>query len=100
MRNAASKPMHSMRRWVMLMAVAVMTACASLGPLSRIVQPLRFAEAENQPAEIRLVGPGTDHPLGGAVVRLWTRIDNPNPFGLRLAMLRTTLLLEGSRAAT
>jgi hypothetical protein len=84
----------------MLTAVSVMPACASLGPLSRIIQPPRFAEAENQPAEIRLVGPGTDHPLGGAVVRLWTRIDNPNPFGLRLATLRTTLLLEGTRAAT
>jgi hypothetical protein len=72
----------------------------SLGSLGRLVQPPIFAEAENQPAEIRLLGPGTDRPLGGATVRIWTRVTNPNPFGFRLATLRTTLLLDGARAAT
>ena len=88
------------QRSVTIGAIACLSACASLGQLGRFIQPLRFAEAENQPAEIRLAGPGADHPLGGAVVRLWTRVSNPNPFGLRLATLRTTLLLDGSRAAT
>ena len=85
-------------------ASALFTAgCASLdslGSLGRLVQPPAFAEAENQPAEIRLLGPGTDRPLGGATVRIWTRVSNPNPFGFRLATLRTTLLLDGARAAT
>jgi hypothetical protein len=54
----------------------------------------------DQPAEIRLVGPSAERPIGGAVVRIWTRVSNPNAFGFRLATLRTTLLLDGSRAAT
>ena len=81
----------------------VVAGCASLdslGSLGRLVQPPTFAEAEDQPAEIRLLGPGTDRPLGGAAVRIWTRVKNPNPFGFRLATLRTTLLLDDTRAAT
>ena len=84
---------------VVLAALVFSSSCASLGSLNRLIQPLRFSEAENQPAEIRLVGPGAGR-LGGAVVRIWTRVTNPNPFGLRLSTLETTLLLDGSRAAT
>ena len=87
-------------RGALVAVLAVGSACASLGSLSSLIQPLRFSEAENQPAEIRLVGPGAGQPLGGAVVRIWTRVSNPNPFGLRLSTLETTLLLDGSRAAT
>ena len=87
-------------RGIVLAALVFSSACASLGSLSRLIQPLRFSEAENQPAEIRLVGPGAEGRLGGAVVRIWTRVSNPNPFGLRLSTLETTLLLDGSRAAT
>ena len=76
------------------------SACASLGSLGSLIQPPRFSEAEDQPAEIRLVGPRAGQPLGGAAVRIWTRVRNPNPFGLRLSTLETTLLLDGSRAAT
>jgi hypothetical protein len=80
--------------------LAFTTACASLGSLGSLIQPLRFSEAENQPAEIRLVGPGAGGRLGGAMVRIWTHVSNPNPFSLRLSTLETTLLLDGSRAAT
>lgn len=74
--------------------------CASLTSFSRIVQPPRFEEADDQPAEIRLAGPSVSRPLGGATVRLWTRVTNPNPFGFRLSTLKTTLTLEGNRAAS
>jgi hypothetical protein len=87
-------------RGVLLAALVLSAGCAHLGSLSRLIQPLRFSEAENQPAEIRLVGPAVGGQLGGAVVRIWTRVSNPNPFGLRLSTLETTLLLDGSRAAT
>jgi LEA14-like dessication related protein len=33
-------------------------------------------------------------------VRIWTRVTNPNSFGLTLGTLQGTLRLEGSRAAT
>ena len=39
-------------------------------------------------------------PSGGASVRLWSRVTNPNAFGLTVGTLRATLHLEGSRAAT
>jgi len=37
--------------------------------------------------------------LNGAGVRLWTKVTNPNPFGLRLGTLKGTLFLEDARAA-
>jgi hypothetical protein len=83
-----------------LSALVSSLGCASLAQLSRIVQPPRFQEAEGQPAEIRLAGPSLDRPLGGATIRLWTRVTNPNPFGFRLSTLRTTLILDDNRAAT
>jgi hypothetical protein len=92
--------MTAFGRGIVVVALVFSSACASLGSLSRLIQPLRFSEADNQPAEIRLVGPGAGGLLGGAVVRIWTRVSNPNPFGLRLSTLDTTLLLDGSRAAT
>ena len=95
--------MNRTRSCVVVVMVAFSCACASLGSLGSLgglVQPPRFSEAEDQPAEIRLVGPGADRPIGGAVVRIWTRVSNPNAFGFRLATLSTTLLLDGSRAAT
>ena len=58
-----------------------------------LVQPPRFEQVPDQPAEIRLPG------LNGAGVRLWTRVTNPNPFGLRLGTLKGTLFLDDSRAA-
>lgn len=84
----------------LLVASAVMlTACASLGGLTRIVQPPQFEEAVGQPAEFRLLGPSRTMPVGGAGVRLWLKITNPNGFGFTLSTVRATLELEGTRAA-
>jgi hypothetical protein len=75
-------------------------SCESLGPLANFVRPPNFENVPDQPAELRLVPPTLSSPLGGANVRLWTRVTNPNPFGFTLASLRGTLLFEASRAAT
>ena len=80
-------------------AAVLLSACATLGQLRGLIQPPRFEQAPGQAAEIRLIGPRTDLPLGGAGVRLWTRVSNPNPFGLTLGTLQGTLFLEGVRAA-
>ena len=88
---------------MLLAVITFSSACASLGSLESLgglIQPPRFTEAEGQPAEIRLAGPSASQPIGGAVVRIWTRVSNPNAFGFRLATLRTTLQLDGTRAAT
>ena len=80
--------------------VALGAGCASFGDLARVVQPPRFAQDGDRPAEIRLLTPSLDRPLGGAGVRLWAKVSNPNPFGFTLSTVNGTLLLEGTRAAT
>jgi LEA14-like dessication related protein len=74
----------------MTMTVA---ACAELNQLGGLVQPPRFEQVADQPAEIRLAG------SSGVAVRLWTRVTNPNPFGFTLGTLKGTLFLEDTRAA-
>ncbi len=88
---------------VLLSLVSLTTACASLGALGSlraIVQPPRFEEAPNRPAEIRLLPSAGSRGSGGVGIRLWTKVTNPNPFGFTLSTLAGTLYLEDARAAT
>ena len=73
-------------------------ACASLDGLRALVQPPSFRQTD-QAADVRIAGPSLERPLGGAVVRLFTEVTNPNPFGFTLGTLDGTLFLEGTRAA-
>ena len=73
--------------------ILMASGCAELNQLGALIQPPRFEQAPGQPAEVRFVG------TGGVSVRLWTRVTNPNPFGLTLGTLKGTLFLEDSRAA-
>ncbi len=87
-----------MRTRLLIVATGVLAlqACASMGNignLGALIQPPHFEQVPDQPAEIRLQG------MTGAGVRLWTRVSNPNPFGLRLGTLKGTLFLDDSRAA-
>lgn len=93
--------MISVRRHAGAAAALLLTAaaCAELGGLARLVQPPRFEQDEAQPAEIRLAAPSLRRPLGGATVRLWARVTNPNAFGFTLGTLKGSLWLEGARAA-
>ncbi len=82
-----------------LLCVAT-TACASLEGLRGLVHAPRFEQADTRRSELRLSGPSLGSPTGGATVRLWTKVTNPNGFGLTVGTLRGTLHLQGSRAAT
>ncbi len=75
-------------------------ACATLEGLRGLVQPPTFQQARDQPAEVTLQGPSASRPFGGAIVRLWAEVGNPNPFGLTVGTLDGTLFLEGTRAAS
>ena len=89
-----------MRKLVCGLLVLILCAgCAALGDLRSLIQPPRFEQVPGRRAEIRLLGPSLSAPVGGAGVRLWTRVSNPNPFGLTLGTLRGTLHLENARAA-
>ena len=70
-----------------------LAGCAELNQLGGLVQPPHFEQVPDRPAEVRLLG------TSGAGIRLWTRVTNPNPFGLRLGTLNGTLYLEDTRAA-
>ena len=78
---------------------SVAMGCAGLEQLRAFVQPPTFQQDPDRHAEIRLVGPSVSNPLGGAGVRLWTRVRNPNPFSFTLGTLRGTLHIENARAA-
>lgn len=97
-----SKPQVPMRPIGLLILAATLasSACATLGGLGSLVRPPQFQESPDRSAEIRLMSPSLDNPIGGAGVRLWAKITNPNPFGFTLGTLRGTVFLEETRAAT
>jgi len=91
--------MRVIRNPYLLLAVALLFAgCATVSQLIR-VEPPRFQAAEGRRSELRLLGPSSTRPLGGAAVRIWARVQNPNAFGLTLSTVEGDLLLEGAHAA-
>src|SRR6185295_12796980 len=84
----------------LLVAAVSVAGCATLNRLGPLVRAPQFGEAPDHRVELRLVGPSVGNPLGGASVRLWTTVKNPNPFGLTLSTLAGTLYLDDARAAT
>jgi hypothetical protein len=82
-----------------VVTLGLASGCASLLEMRGLVQPPVFEQEDGRPPEIRLIGPRADLPLGGAGVRLWTRITNPNPFGFTLGTLRGSLYFEDTHAA-
>lgn len=79
-------------------AVAATAACATLG-LGDVLSAPRFSEVPEREPTMRILGPSAERPRGGAAIRLWTRVENPNPVGLTLASLVGELFLEDARAA-
>jgi len=96
---ATMRPMARPRLIGCVLLIALAAGCASLGSLAEIVRPPTFRQADNQPAELRFIAPSLGQPLGGAGVRVWLEVGNPNPFGFTLSTVRATLALQGTRAA-
>lgn len=88
--------MTGLRRGALPLFLALLSGCASLG---QVIQPPSFRVADDRPEELRLLGPAPGRPLGGAAIRLYARVSNPNPLGITLSSLRGGLLLEGQQAA-
>ncbi len=83
--------------WVVLpLSVLLLVAsfgCASLSNLLGVSEPT-FAMAAGRSSELRVAPPSLEHPRGVATLRLWTRVTNPNGFGLTLSTLKGVLNLE------
>lgn len=86
-----------MRSFAAIAALVTASGCATLSGLG--IQAPRFSVADQQAAEIRLLGPSLERPVGGAAVRLYARVENPNPIGVTLARLAGRLELQGFEAA-
>lgn len=84
--------------FVTLGCALVTGACAGLG-LGDVIQPPVFSVADGRQAELRLLAPATNRPLGGASIRLWARVENPNGLGISLRTVQGSLALEGTKAA-
>ena len=69
-------------------AGALFAGCAELNKLAALVQAPRFEQALDHQPEIRVMGAGSGLPIGGAGVRLWARVTNPNAFSLTLGTLK------------
>lgn len=91
--------MRSMKLRAGAAALLVGLAVAACATLQNVVQPPTFTQAEGRESELRLLGPSTTRPMGGATLRIWARVQNPNSFGLTLAALQGNVVLEGTRAA-
>jgi hypothetical protein len=81
-----------------LSGALLLSGCAALG-VGSVIQPPRFSTVDGQEAELRLTPPTAGRPLGGATLRIWARVENPNSFGLTVASLAGDLFLENQRAA-
>lgn len=86
-----------MRTCILLLSVLLTTSCASLGGLG--IQPPTIGISDGNQPQLRLLGPSLDRPVGGASLRLYARVENPNPIGITLSRLTGTLRLEGFDAA-
>ena len=73
------------------LAVTAALGCAALEQLG--IQALRFESADDRGTELRLLEPSASRPLGGAALRLWAHVQNPNGFGLRLTEVEGNLAI-------
>jgi hypothetical protein len=88
--------MNDFHRGAAVTGLLALSACATLEALG--IQPLRFDQADERSSELRILAPSTGRPLGGAAIRLWAEIENPNGFGLTLTEVAGDLLLENTEA--
>jgi LEA14-like dessication related protein len=81
------------------LAVASLSGCATLEGLRALIQPPRFEQSSGRQSEIRLLPVQAGRATGGATVRIWTDVTNPNPFGFTLSTVQARLLLDDIEAA-
>jgi hypothetical protein len=85
--------------FVATLLACMVAGCASLEGLRTLIRPPQFEQPRDRPSEIRLLPVQSGRPAGGATVRIWTSVTNPNPFGFTLSTVQATLLLDDVEAA-
>ena len=89
---------RSIRASILVIMLAPLSGCAGLG-IEQVLQAPSFRVDNAQQAQLRLLPPSINRPTGGAAVRLYARVSNPNPVGLTLTRLIGSLSLSGREAA-
>ncbi|HEU0054327.1 MAG TPA: LEA type 2 family protein [Longimicrobium sp.] len=89
--------MKAIRRGAALLALLALPGCATLQQLG--IQAPQFSVDGSQQAQLRLLPPGPGRPAGGAALRLYARVSNPNAVGLTLSTVAGGLQLQGREAA-
>ena len=74
----------------------VAAGCSALTSLG--IVPLRFSEPPGSHPEFRILSPAPDRPIGGAALRLFARVENPNRVGLTLRQITGDLQIEDAEA--
>ncbi len=87
------------RRISIVSALAAVIGLGGCAIFPGLIQPPNFDLAPERTSELRIVGPAAGRPLGGAQVRIWAHVENPNAIGFTLASLTGHLLLEEDHAA-
>lgn len=78
---------------VRVLLCVALAGCATLGGIS----PLRFSES-GRSSELRLLPPSSGRPLGGAAIRMWARVENPNAIGVTLTEIEGDLMISDAEA--
>jgi hypothetical protein len=89
---------HLRRRHELLPVLLLLGAAGCAGLAALGIVPLRISEPAGKSAELRLLGPALDRPLGGAAIRLWARVENPNTIGVTLTQVTGDLHIEDAEA--
>jgi hypothetical protein len=79
------------------LTIITLVGCASFN-LGAAVQPPEVSGVVDRGSEIRILLPSGEHPAGGAAIRLWSRIGNPNAFSLSVTRLAGDLFLGDGAA--
>lgn len=91
---------HLRRRTAALATLATFSLLGACAALQDIIQPPLFEMASGRSSEVRLLGPSASRPFGGAQIRVWARVENPNAVGFTLTRLAGNVLLDNHPAAT
>lgn len=87
------------RAFTTLLLAGTTLLLAGCATLQQVIQPPVFEMADGRTSEIRLLSPSMGRPLGGAQVRVWARVSNPNAVGFTLTRLAGNVLLDDEPAA-
>ena len=91
--------MSTRRRVLSTAALTALLLAPGCATLQQAVRAPVLDIDTSRASRAELLAPSLTHPLGGAAIRVWARVQNPNPVGFTLSRLDGTVLLSEQPAA-